>query len=210
MLIRMIYLLLALTLLLMAGCQPVQMSGEMDEMAVEMEPEPGKITVMNARARPSPMAAGNGAAFLVVLNGLEEDVQFVSADSPASEAVELHETVNDDGVMRMIPQENGYAIPAGSSVELKPGGKHVMLINLVEQLTPGNEIELILNFDRADSITLSVPVMEIGEEMPMKMEGMEHGDDMDSEEMDEAMEHDNMDDDSTHNGEDDGDDSSGG
>ena len=148
-------------------------------MAMEMKPEPGQITVMNERARPSPMAAGNGAAFLVVLNGLDEDVQFVSADSPASEVVELHETVNDDGVMRMIPQEDGFTIPAGGSVELKPGGKHVMLINLVEQLTPGNEIELTLNFDKSNSIVLSVPVMEMGDEMPMEMDGM----DMDGEEM---------------------------
>ena len=181
---RLIYVILALTLLLMAGCQPVQMSTDSDEMAMEMKPVPGEITVMNARARPSPMAAGNGAAFMVVLNGLDADVQFVSVESAASEVVELHETVNDDGVMRMIPQEDGFAIPAGGSVELKPGGKHVMLINLVEQLTPGNQVELTLNFDGAESITLSAPVMEMGDDMPMDMDGMEHEGEMEEGEMD--------------------------
>ncbi len=175
---RILFVMLLLSLLLLSACQMVAPMADEGEMM--MEPEPGKITVMNVRARPSPMAEGNGAVFMLVLNGLDEDVQFISAESPASEVVELHETVNDEGVMRMVHQPEGYPIAAGGSVELKPGGKHVMLINLVEQLETGNEIELTISFSNGESQTLTVPVVDMTGEMPMDMEGM----DMDSEEMD--------------------------
>ena len=177
---RILFVMLVLSLLLLSACQMVQPMADEGEMM--MEPEPGKITVMNVRARPSPMAAGNGAVFMMVLNGMDEDVQFISAESPASEVVELHETVNDDGVMRMVHQPEGYPIEAGGSVELKPGGKHVMLINLFEQLETGNELELTINFSNGESQTLTVPVADMKGEMPMDMEGMdvEH-EDMDGE-----------------------------
>jgi copper(I)-binding protein len=76
---RILLVLLVLSLLLLAACQMAPPMADEDEMM--MEPEPGKITVMNVRARPSPMAAGNGAVFMMVLNGLDEDVQFISAES---------------------------------------------------------------------------------------------------------------------------------
>ncbi|MCB0160904.1 MAG: copper chaperone PCu(A)C, partial [Caldilineaceae bacterium] len=107
----------------LAGCTTVVAPAETAADAMPaMAPEPGKITVMDARSRPSPMAGGNGAAYLVVLNGLDADVQLTSAATDAADVVELHETVDDNGVMRMIPQPDGFTVPAGGSVELKPGG----------------------------------------------------------------------------------------
>ena len=157
-----------------AGCTtmvaPVENATE--EMPA-MAPEPGKITVMNARSRPSPMAGGNGAAYLVVLNGLDTDVQLTGAATAAADVVELHETVEDNGVMRMIPQPDGFTVPAGGSVELKPGGKHVMMIGLAKPLETGDEFELTLNFDNGESMTLTVPVADMSGEMPMNMD---HGD----------------------------------
>ncbi len=184
-----LFVVMVLALLLLSACQTVQpmaADGEMMDDEMMMEPEPGKITLMNVRARPSPMAGGNGAVFMMVLNGLDEDVQFVSAVSPASEVVELHETINDEGVMRMVHQPDGYAIEAGGNVELKPGGKHVMLINLVEQLETGNEIELTINFSNGESQTLTVPIVDMQGEMPMDMEGMDMDDGMGEGEMDHS------------------------
>ncbi|MCB9139060.1 MAG: copper chaperone PCu(A)C [Caldilineaceae bacterium] len=145
------------------------MSDNMDMSGEMVEPTPGEITIVNVRARPAPMAGGTGAVYMTVLNGLEEDVQFVSAESPAANVVELHETVNDNGVMRMVPQPDGYPIPAGGSVELMPGGKHIMLIDLVAPLATGSEIELTLNFDNGESMTVTVPVVEM-DGMPMNMD----------------------------------------
>jgi len=177
--------LVALLALLLTGCSALQSTAENADMAMEMEPEPGKITIVDARARPSPMSAPNGAAYMIVLNGLDTDVQLVSAESDISEVVETHETVNDDGVMRMIPQPDGYPIPAGGVVELKPGGKHIMFINLINPLETGQEFELTVNFDNGESMTLTVPVVEM-DGMPMEVE---HGD-MDMDEGDETHEDD--------------------
>jgi len=185
--------------LLLTGCTAMQPAadGEMGDgdMAMEMKPEPGKITIVDARSRPSPMSAANGATYMVVLNGLDTDVQLVSAESDISEVVETHETVNDEGVMRMIPMPDGYPVPAGGMVELKPGGKHIMLINLVAPLETGQEFDLTVNFDNGESMTITVPVVEM-DGMPMDM-------DMDGEgemDMDDDGEHD-MDDDEMHEGE---------
>lgn len=176
--IRILFFLL--TVLAVAGCTGLQpMSGDMDQaMSTEMAaedampaPEPGQLSVVNPMARPSPMMAGNGAAYMTILNGLASDVQLVSAESAVSEVVELHETVDDNGVMRMIPHPEGFTVPAGEGIQLQPGGKHVMLINLVDPLEPGDQVEITLNFDNGESATVTVPVMEMSGEMPMNMDG---------------------------------------
>ena len=186
----------AIFALLLTGCtamQPASDGGMDGDMAMEMKPEPGKITIVDARSRPSPMSAANGAAYMVVLNGLDADVQLVSAESDISEVVETHETVNDEGVMRMIPMPDGYPVPAGGMVELKPGGKHIMLINLVAPLETGQEFDLTVNFDNGESMTITVPVVEM-DGMPMNMEMDDSEGEMD---MDADSEHE-MDDDESH------------
>ncbi len=164
--------LVALLGLLLAGCAGLQPGASQGE-EMEMKPEPGKITVVSVRARPSPASAANGAAYMVILNGLDKDVTLVSAESDVAATVETHETVNDNGVMRMIPKPEGYDIPAGGSVELKPGGKHIMLIDLVNPLETGDEFELTLNFDNGETMTVTVPVVEM-DGMPMKMDESEN------------------------------------
>lgn len=146
-------------LLALAACAPIAPASPAEPPMPQ--PEPGALTVTGQMARPSPMMQGNGAAYMTVLNGLDSPVQLASAASSAAETVELHETVDDAGVMRMVPQPDGFEIPAGGSVELKPGGKHIMLIGLVQPLEPGQEIEVTLNFVGADPITVSVPVVEM-------------------------------------------------
>lgn len=134
------------------------------------QPEPGKLTIVDVRARPAPLAGGTGAVYFTVLNGLDQAVQLVSASSPAAEVVETHETTNENGVMKMSPLPDGYPIAAGEALLLQPGGKHIMLIGLVEPLEPGDEVELTVNFDNGESMALTVPVLD------MQMSGMNMGD----------------------------------
>lgn len=166
---------LLLTLLLgtLAGCTTMpQGAMPMAEMAATdapPQPEPGKLTIVDVRARPAPLAGGTGAVYFTVLNGLDQAVQLVSASSPAAEVVETHETTNENGVMKMSPLPDGYPIAAGEALLLQPGGKHIMLIGLVEPLEPGDEVELTVNFDNGESMALTVPVMD------MQMSGMNMG-----------------------------------
>jgi copper(I)-binding protein len=174
--------LLTLTILLLAallaGCtvapiQPSDAMGDMTAMATETplpEPEPGKLTIVDVRARPAPLAGGTGAVYFTVLNGLDSDVQLVFASSPAANIVETHETVAENGVMKMIPLPEGYTVPAGEALVLKPGGKHIMLIDLVEPLAPGDTVNLTVNFDNGESMELTVPVLDVQMTMPGNMQ----------------------------------------
>jgi periplasmic copper chaperone A len=120
----------------------------------------GGITITDPFSRTAPQEGGNGGAFMTITNGSGEADRLVAAESPAAGTVEIHETIDDNGVMRMRPVPDGFEIPAGGKLELKPGGKHIMLIGLVAPLEPGKDIELTLNFEKAGAITVTVPVRD--------------------------------------------------
>lgn len=131
---------------------------------------PPEISVMEPWSRPSPMAAGNGAVYMMLMNKGGQADTLVSVTSDIAEAVELHETKMEGDVMKMAPVQGGIEVPAGGSAELKPGGLHVMLINLKEELTPGQKIELTLNFKNSAPIKVEADVREMGE----SMDNMQH------------------------------------
>ena len=76
----------------------------------------------------------------------EREMKLVEVASDAAEVVEIHEMRMEGDVMRMREVDH-LELPAGTTVELKPGGYHVMLIDLVEPLEEGKEIELRLVFE---------------------------------------------------------------
>lgn len=121
----------------------------------------GGLQVTNLRARPAPLEGGTAAVYLTVINGDSNEEQLTAAASPAAEAVELHETVNDNGVMRMVHQPEGFVIPPGGTLEMVPGGKHVMLIGLTTPLAVGDTLEVTLTFAHAGEKVFEVPVVEI-------------------------------------------------
>lgn len=138
-----------------------------------------EISVSDARV---PMPAGaNGAAYMTVTNDGDAGDRLVSATSDIAEDVELHESTTDGGSM-MMQQIDGIDIPAGGEAVLEPGGFHVMLIGVTEELTEDDTVDLTLTFENAGERTVSAEVVPLGDlpEMDMgsgSMEGME----MDSE-----------------------------
>lgn len=118
------------------------------------------ITVEDPFARPSPSEGGNGGAFMTIVNAAGTADRLISAQSPASKTVELHETTEVDGVMKMRPVPGGFEVPANGRLELKPGGKHVMLIGLTAPLAAGKTIEITLNFEKSGAIKVQVPVRQ--------------------------------------------------
>jgi hypothetical protein len=97
--------------------------------------------------------------------GGQPDV-LLSAETDVAEVVELHETRMEGDVMKMSPISS-IEVPAGGSVNLEPGGKHIMLINLKQQLTPGEKIKLILNFEKSGQKTIEAEIREMGASMDM-------------------------------------------
>ena len=106
------------------------------------------------------MAGGNSAVYMMLVNGTSADDELLSASSDVAEAVELHESkMGANGEMQMIPQAS-ILLAAGAKVEFKPGGLHVMLIGLKQELKVGDEFELTLHFKNHANITLKVIVKE--------------------------------------------------
>ncbi len=107
--------------------------------------------------QPNP-AAKNGAVFMRINNRGDEDVRLVDAQSGAAKKVEIHTHEMDGDVMKMIHLEEGIEIPAGGCALLERGGFHVMLMGLNEDLAEGDDVELVLEFEGSEAVTLEAPV----------------------------------------------------
>jgi periplasmic copper chaperone A len=90
------------------------------------------------------------------------DGRLVSASSPVAGVVEIHEMAMDGNVMKMRALPKGLDLPAGQQVDLKPGGYHVMMMGLKQQLKAGDTVSVTLVVEskegRQESIELKVPV----------------------------------------------------
>lgn len=118
----------------------------------------GDLQVRMPRVLETPIAGGTGVGFLVVANLGSDDDRLLSARSPAADSVEIHEMSMNDGVMRMRALGDGLAIPAGATVELAPGGIHLMLIGVHEALAAGSTVDVELQFEKAGTTTVTMPV----------------------------------------------------
>ena len=125
----------------------------------------GDISVDDPFARASAGMAKVGAAFMTLQNAGSDD-KLVSATSPVADHVELHGNIKDGDVMRMRSVES-IDVPAGGSVQLAPGGVHLMLIDLKEPLKQGETFPLTLTFAQAGAMTIEVPVKAPAEMAPM-------------------------------------------
>ncbi len=120
------------------------------------------LTVEQIVAYPAPLAGGNGALYLTIANPTDQADQLLSVSSAIAQAVEMHESINDNNVMRMLARPEGFAIPAGGTLELLPNGKHVMLLGLTQALAVGDTFTATLTFAHAPALTLPIAVAAVG------------------------------------------------
>jgi periplasmic copper chaperone A len=112
-------------------------------------------------ARATPPGAKSGGAFFVVENsGLTPD-KLIGVASPAAGSAEMHQMTMDGGVMKMRAVSM-LEIPPGGKLELKPGGYHLMLLDLKQPMRAGDKVPLTLTFQNAGSIVVSVEVEPMG------------------------------------------------
>jgi copper(I)-binding protein len=127
------------------------------------------IVVSEPWARASSAMASAGAAYMTIENTGSAADALIGASSPAAATVEVHETMamgspapsasGDGGMMGMQPIAR-LEIPAGGSVELKPGSYHIMLIGLKQDLKVGDSIEITLKLEKAGEIKVTAAVRE--------------------------------------------------
>lgn len=128
----------------------------------------GAITVDRPHARATGAGQQAGGGYLKLINGGGAD-RLVSASADVSKTVELHEMKMDGDVMKMR-QVDGIALPAGTTVELRPGGYHVMFIGLKAPLKAGDSFPLKLRFEKAGEVSVEVKVEAAG----AATQGMKH------------------------------------
>jgi len=108
------------------------------------------------RATPSSKAGG---IFMMIHNHGVANDRLVSVASTAARKAELHTHIEyADGVVKMRPALNGFAIDAGKMAMLKRGADHIMLMGLRSSWHQGDLISIVLTFEKAGEMTLDVPV----------------------------------------------------
>jgi len=122
----------------------------------------GAIVIEAPWTRATPGGAQVGGAYLKVTNTGAEADRLIGGSLPTAAAVEVHEMSMADGVMKMRKLEQGLEIKPGQTVELKPGGFHIMFMGLREGLKQGPPIKGILVFEKAGSIEVEYSVAPIG------------------------------------------------
>jgi len=118
----------------------------------------GSLEIDTPWARATPPAARTGAAYFTISNHGATPDRLVAAKSTAAAQVELHAHVNEGGVMRMKHVDTIVVAPGGR-VSLRPGGLHVMLLDLKGPLQDGGRLSLTLSFAGAGDMTVEVPIV---------------------------------------------------
>ena len=123
------------------------------------------VEVSQAWARATAPGQETGGIFLTIRNRGGTDDRLLGGSSPAAQSVEIHAMAMDGSVMRMRRQES-VDIPVGGSVELAPGGTHLMLVGLKAPLNQGKSIPVSLEFENGGRKTIQVRVRAIGSTGP--------------------------------------------
>ncbi|MDH3691056.1 MAG: copper chaperone PCu(A)C [Gammaproteobacteria bacterium] len=124
----------------------------------------GDIVIDQPRARPTPPGVSTGAGYMTVTNNGDIADKLLATVSEIAERVEIHTHTMDEDVIKMRRVEN-LEIRAHGSVSLSPGGLHLMLIGLQQQLIVGQHFTVDLVFERAGPTTIEVVVKEVDANM---------------------------------------------
>ena len=125
----------------------------------------GAIKIENAYVRATAPGQPAAGAFMKIDNSGAAD-QLVSASSPAAGEVQLHQMSMEGNVMKM-GQVKDITVPANGTVDLKPGGYHIMLMNIKAPLKAGETVPVKLKFAKAGEVEVKLPVNAVGSGMNM-------------------------------------------
>jgi hypothetical protein len=135
-----------------------------DDAATTETADQGPVAVSDAWVKASDMQMTG--SFGVIRNTGDADLTLVSAQTSASPMTELHEVVEKDGQMVMQPKQGGFAVPAGGEHVLEPGADHIMIMQLEQPLTAGDDVDITLTFDDGTTYAYTAQVREadVGDE----------------------------------------------
>jgi copper(I)-binding protein len=136
----------------------------------------GALKIDHPWSRATPPGASVGVGYLSIENTGTADDRLLSIKGAISPDIEMHESAEKDGVATMRPVKDGIVVPAGKTVELAPGGYHLMLKKLAEPLKEGESVPVTLTFEKAGSIDVDLTVTAMGAPGPGHDNHEGHGD----------------------------------
>ena len=122
----------------------------------------GSLQITGVWARATPKGAPVGGGYFKITNNGNAPDRLVSGSSPVSRKFELHEMSMSGGVAKMRELTNGLEIKPGETIELKPGGSHVMFVGLKQPLERGKPFAATLQFEKAGKVEVEFKVEPIG------------------------------------------------
>ena len=114
------------------------------------------IDIDNAWARTTVPGMSMGGVFMEIENEGKADDVLLGGSTPVAERVEIHNHINDNGVMRMREVVGGLPLPKNQEIVLQPGSYHIMLMGLKAPLKEGDKFPLTLRFKNAKPKTITV------------------------------------------------------
>lgn len=126
----------------------------------------GTIQVGNPWTRATPKGSAVAGAYMTISNKGTAPDRLVGGSSPVAGQFEVHSMVMEQGVAKMRPVEGGLEVKPGETVELKPGGLHVMLTGLKQPLEKGQKVKGTLQFEKAGKVDIEYTVEALGASAP--------------------------------------------
>lgn len=117
-----------------------------------------ELQFSNGWARETVAGQSSTAAYLTIRNRGAADDRLVGVSAPEPMKAAVHATESSGGVSRMRELGSGLAVPAGSTIELKPGATHVMITGLDAPLRRGGTLRLTLRFEQSGEKQVNVPI----------------------------------------------------
>jgi len=134
----------------------------------------GDLKIFAPWARATPKGASVGGGYLSITNSGDSSDRLVGGSTDVSKGFEIHSTQMENSVMKMRPVTGGLEIKPGQTIELKPGGYHVMFVGLKHGLKQGDHFGATLRFEKAGKVDVDFTVEGIGATHGGGMQ-MQHG-----------------------------------
>lgn len=138
----------------------------------------GSLKISAPWVRATPKGAPVGGGYMTITNTGSAPDRLVGGSTDASSRFEIHEMSMDGGVMKMRPLDKELEIKPGKTVELKPGGYHLMFVGLNKPFEAGQHIKATLEFEKAGKVAVDFTVQGVGAQTGGVSSGgmqMQHG-----------------------------------
>jgi copper(I)-binding protein len=130
------------------------------------EVKAGDLVITQAWSRATPGGAKIAGGYLTIENTGSTADRLIGGSGDVTARIEVHEMTTSNGVMTMRALDKGLVIEPGKTVQLAPGGYHLMMFDLKGPLKQGDKVPVTLEFEKAGKVRLSFDVQGLGAQGP--------------------------------------------